>query len=118
MAIAGSEQASPHYVLTLAHGAGYVAPTVIHGALMHHLRSCLRIGAFVLLAASTIAPVSAAAQDFYRGNTIEIIISTEVCGGLDAKARAVARHLVNPINVNTTIVPETTPRAGQITNAQ
>jgi len=114
MAIAGSEQASPHYVLTLAHGTGYVAPTVIHGALMHHLRSCLRIGAFVLLAASTIAPVSAAAQDFYRGKTIELIISTGVGGGLDANARVVARHLANHIPGQPTIVPKNMPGAGHI----
>src|SRR5262249_60648088 len=106
MAIAGSEQASPHYVLTLAHGAGYVAPTVIHGALMHHLRSCLRIGAFVLLAASTIAPVSAAAQDFYRGKPIDLIISTGVGRGRDANAPVRARHLAKHIPRQPPLVPQ------------
>ena len=81
---------------------------------MHELRSCLRTGAFVLVVASTIAPGGAVAQDFYRGKTIELIISTGVGGGLDANARVVARHLANHIPGQPTIVPKNMPGAGHI----
>src|SRR5262249_86980 len=61
-----------------------------------------------------IAPGGAVAQDFYRGKTIELIISTGVGGGLDANARVVARHLVNHIPGQPTIVPKNMPGAGHI----
>ena len=81
---------------------------------MHDPRSFVRIGAIALFAASTVAPVGAAAQDFYRGKTIELIISTGVGGGLDANARVVARHLANHIPGQPTIVPKNMPGAGHI----
>jgi len=62
-----------------------------------------------------VAPLPAAAQaDFYRGKTIELIISTGVGGGLDANARVVARHLANHIPGGPTIVPKNMPGAGHI----
>jgi len=57
---------------------------------------------------------AAAQADFYRGKTIELIISTGVGGGLDANARLVARHLANHIPGNPTIVPKNMPGAGHI----
>jgi len=71
--------------------------------------------ALAALAAVVIAPSSAAAQaDFYKGRTVELIVSTGVGGGLDANARVVARHLVNHIPGQPTIVVKNMPGAGHI----
>ena len=62
-----------------------------------------------------LAPEPAAAQtDFYKGKTIDLVISTGVGGGLDANARVVARHLADHIPGNPTIVPRNMPGAGHI----
>src|SRR5215471_15235121 len=67
------------------------------------------------LLAVLMAPAGAAAQsDFYRGKTIDLVISTGVGGGLDANARVVARHLAQHIPGNPTIVPRNMPGAGHI----
>ena len=70
---------------------------------------------FGLVAAGTVAPLPAAAQaDFFRGKTIELIISTGSGGGLDTNGRIVARHLGNHILGNPTIVAKNMPGAGHI----
>jgi tripartite-type tricarboxylate transporter receptor subunit TctC len=62
-----------------------------------------------------IAATPALAQaDFYRGKTIELIVSTGVGGGLDANARLVARHLAAHIPGNPSIVAKNMPGAGHI----
>jgi tripartite-type tricarboxylate transporter receptor subunit TctC len=69
----------------------------------------------VPLAVLLLAPAPAAAQaDFYKGKTIDLVISTGVGGGLDANARVVARHLADHIPGNPTIVPRNMPGAGHI----
>jgi tripartite-type tricarboxylate transporter receptor subunit TctC len=69
----------------------------------------------MLLAALALTPRPAAAQaDFYKGKTIDLVISTGVGGGLDANARVVARHLADHIPGNPTIVPRNMPGAGHI----
>jgi tripartite-type tricarboxylate transporter receptor subunit TctC len=69
----------------------------------------------ILLVAAVLAPAPAAAQaDFYKGKTIDLVISTGVGGGLDANARVVARHLADHIPGNPTIVPRNMPGAGHI----
>jgi tripartite-type tricarboxylate transporter receptor subunit TctC len=69
----------------------------------------------VLPAALLLEPAPAAAQaDFYKGKTIDLVISTGVGGGLDANARVVARHLADHIPGNPTIVPRNMPGAGHI----
>ena len=65
--------------------------------------------------ALTLVPLPASAQtDFYRGKSIDLVISTGVGGGLDANARVVARHLANHIPGQPTIVPKNMPGAGHI----
>ena len=60
-------------------------------------------------------PSPAAAQaDFYKGKTVELIISTGAGGGLDANGRIVARHLGNHIPGNPTVVAKNMPGAGHI----
>jgi tripartite-type tricarboxylate transporter receptor subunit TctC len=67
------------------------------------------------LAAALMAPAQVLAQaDFYKGKTIDLVISTGVGGGLDANARVVARHLADHIPGNPTIVPRNMPGAGHI----
>src|SRR5919198_5613991 len=81
---------------------------------MRDTRSPSRLGALAVVAAAAIIPRPVAAQDFYRGKTVELIISTGVGGGLDANARLVARHLGNHIPGNPTVVPKNMPGAGHI----
>jgi len=75
--------------------------------------SGLKLTALALIAA--FVPQPAAAQtDFYKGKTIELIISTGAGGGLDTNGRIVARHLGNHIPGNPTIVAKNMPGAGHI----
>jgi tripartite-type tricarboxylate transporter receptor subunit TctC len=67
------------------------------------------------LAAGVTGPSPATAQaDFYRGKTVELIISTGAGGGLDTNGRIVARHLAKHIPGEPTIVPKNMPGAGHI----
>jgi tripartite-type tricarboxylate transporter receptor subunit TctC len=67
------------------------------------------------LVAAALAPAPAAAQaDFYKGKSIDLIISTGVGGGLDSNARVVAKHLAKHIPGEPTIVPKNMPGAGHI----
>ena len=95
-----------------------VAPTLLSFFLdslltpLSTLPSTLLLGLLVGLLS---APLPAAAQaDFYKGKTIDLVISTGVGGGLDANARLVARHLADHIPGNPTIVPRNMPGAGHI----
>lgn len=54
----------------------------------------------------------AAAQDYYAGRTIEMIVGGESGGGYDIYARTVARHLARHIPGNPTIVVRNMPGAG------
>jgi tripartite-type tricarboxylate transporter receptor subunit TctC len=57
---------------------------------------------------------TASQADFYKGKTVEVIISTGAGGGLDANGRIVARHLGNHIPGNPTVVARNMPGAGHI----
>jgi tripartite-type tricarboxylate transporter receptor subunit TctC len=73
------------------------------------------LAALVAVAAGALVPAPAAAQaDFYRGRSIDLVISTGVGGGLDSNARLVARHLGSHIPGNPAIVPKNMPGAGHI----
>jgi tripartite-type tricarboxylate transporter receptor subunit TctC len=65
--------------------------------------------------AVVLAGFSAAARadeaDFYKGKTIDLVISTGVGGGLDSNARIVARHLADHIPGQPTIVARNMPGA-------
>jgi tripartite-type tricarboxylate transporter receptor subunit TctC len=68
----------------------------------------------VLLGTTAMSGIAAAQADFYKGKTIELIISTGVGGGLDTNARTVARHLSKHIPGNPTIVAKNMPGAGHV----
>jgi tripartite-type tricarboxylate transporter receptor subunit TctC len=73
--------------------------------------------ALAVLAGSMPAAAQAPAAnqaDFYKGKTVEVIISTGAGGGLDANGRIVARHLGNHIPGNPTVVAKNMPGAGHI----
>jgi tripartite-type tricarboxylate transporter receptor subunit TctC len=82
---------------------------------MDGLRPALTLIAPALLALAVAVPQNATAQaDFYKGKTVEMIISTGAGGGLDTNGRIVARHLGNHIPGNPTIVAKNMPGAGHI----
>lgn len=74
------------------------------------------VGKIGVVLAGTIAlsGTAAAQSDFYKGKTIELIISTGVGGGLDTNARTVARHLSKYIPGNPTIIAKNMPGAGHV----
>src|SRR5262245_64856800 len=63
-----------------------------------------------VLAASIAAP--AAAQDFFAGRSIELLIGAPPGGGYDIYGRVVARHIGRHIPGNPNIVPKNMPGAG------
>jgi tripartite-type tricarboxylate transporter receptor subunit TctC len=82
---------------------------------MDGLRPALTLIAPALIAVAIAVPGTAAAQaDFYKGKTVEMIISTGAGGGLDTNGRIVARHLGNHIPGNPTVVAKNMPGAGHI----
>ncbi len=54
---------------------------------------------------------TAAAQDFYSGKTIRLIVATTPGGGFDAYSRMLARHMGKHIPGNPTFVVENMPGA-------
>src|SRR5438105_1643546 len=69
-------------------------------------------GAIVLSVVVALAAGPAAAADFYSGKAIDIIAGSDVGGGYDIYARAVARHLGRHIPGNPTIIVKNMPGAG------
>jgi tripartite-type tricarboxylate transporter receptor subunit TctC len=70
--------------------------------------------AFALLALNPEHGFGQSPAEFYKGKTIDLIISTGVGGGLDRNARIVARHLPNHIPGRPTIVAKNMPGAGHL----
>jgi tripartite-type tricarboxylate transporter receptor subunit TctC len=54
---------------------------------------------------------AAAAQDFYTGKTIRLIVATTPGGGFDAYSRMLVRHMGRSIPGNPTFVVENMPGA-------
>jgi tripartite-type tricarboxylate transporter receptor subunit TctC len=80
-----------------------------------HRPSLLSALAVTVLWLPVVASGPAFAQaDFYKGKSIELIISTGVGGGLDSNARLVARHLADHVPGHPAIVPKNMPGAGHI----
>jgi tripartite-type tricarboxylate transporter receptor subunit TctC len=105
--------------LTLCCPAGYVDTRIKYKKSprmrMHHRATDIFAMAILGSLAAALVPQRAAAQaDFYKGKSIDLIISTGVGGGLDSNARLVARHLAKHIPGEPTIVPKNMPGAGHI----
>jgi hypothetical protein len=75
--------------------------------------SVIRLSALPLLAA-TAAPAGADVADFYRGKQIRIVVGSDVGGGYDAYARAIAAHLSKFVPGNPTFVVQNMPGVGSL----
>jgi len=72
-------------------------------------------GAALLALGEVLAPPSACAEDFYRGKTLEIIVSSSVgADSYDALSRLVARHIGAHLPGNPNVVVRNMPGAGGI----
>jgi tripartite-type tricarboxylate transporter receptor subunit TctC len=58
---------------------------------------------------------TAAADDFYRGKTVTIVVGFTPGGGYDVNARAVSRYLGKYIPGNPTVIVQNMPGAGSLT---
>ena len=76
----------------------------------------MRVGIAALAAALLTAVAPASAQDdvaaFYKGKQVRLIVGSAVGGGYDLYSRALARHMVNHIPGNPTIIVQNQPAAG------
>ncbi len=77
------------------------------------VRICGPILAFTLIAWATAAEF-AAAQEFYKGKVIRIIVGYGAGGGYDAYSRAMARHMGKHIPGSPTVLVENMPGAGSL----
>src|SRR5580704_16468303 len=71
--------------------------------------SALALG---IAAAATMAP--AAAQDFYKGKTITIVVGFTAGGGFDLNARLLARHLGRHLAGNPDVIVQNMPGAASL----
>ena len=61
-----------------------------------------------------IAVVPAAAQEFFKGKTVVVLVGTAAGGGFDTYSRMMARHLCKHLPGNPSIVVQNMPGAGQL----
>jgi tripartite-type tricarboxylate transporter receptor subunit TctC len=66
----------------------------------------------IALVAVVVIPPPAAAQNFYAGKSIDLLIGAPPGGGYDIYGRVVARHIGRHIPGNPSIVPKNMPGAG------
>jgi hypothetical protein len=64
------------------------------------------------------APLPAAAQSFYEGKTLTVVVGTEAGGGYDIYARVVARHIAKHIPGRPTVIVQNMPGAGSAKAAE
>lgn len=68
----------------------------------------------LVLAVAMPAARAQPAQDFYRGKSIDLVVSSSPGGGYDALARAVARYLGRHIPGDPSVIVRNMPGAGGI----
>jgi tripartite-type tricarboxylate transporter receptor subunit TctC len=73
-----------------------------------------RTAAGVLAAAAVSTAVPAAAQDFYKGKTITIVVGFSPGGGFDLNARLLARHIGRHIAGNPDVIVQNMPGAATL----
>jgi tripartite-type tricarboxylate transporter receptor subunit TctC len=73
------------------------------------------IGALVVAACAGMLAAPAAAQDFYKGKTLTILVGFSPGGGFDINARVLARHIGRHIPGNPTTVVQNMAGAGSVT---
>ena len=77
----------------------------------------IRLTAAIVALGMLSAGAPAAAQDFYGGKTVRIVVGFTAGGGFDAYSRAIARHMVRHIPGHPTIIVENMPGAGSLISA-
>ncbi len=77
---------------------------------------CAAVSVFALAAATVASP--AAAQDFYKGKTLTIVVGFTAGGGFDINARLLARYIGRHIPGNPTVVVQNMPGAGSLTSVR
>jgi tripartite-type tricarboxylate transporter receptor subunit TctC len=80
---------------------------------MRSLGITLALGAAALLASAGIARADAV-EDFYKGRSVDLVISTTTGGGYDTIARVLARYMPAHIPGTPKITPKNMPGAGGI----
>ena len=78
-----------------------------------HLAGFMRMTAAALVLASSV--VAAAAQEFYRGKNLTLVVGYSAGGGYDQYARALARHLGGKIAGSPTVLVQNMPGAASLT---
>lgn len=79
-----------------------------------HARPAIGLAAAIIALGLSTGASADPVADFYAGKTISLIISTGAGGGVDANARAVARHYGDHIPGKPTIVPKNMTGAGHL----
>src|SRR5215472_17125894 len=69
-----------------------------------------------LLTACFVFPQQAAAEDFYAGETVTILVGFSAGGGFDINARALARHIGRHIPGAPNVVVDNMPGASSVTS--
>jgi tripartite-type tricarboxylate transporter receptor subunit TctC len=64
--------------------------------------------------ALSLGAADGAAQDFYKGKSVRIVVATTPGGGFDAYSRTIARHIGKHIPGNPSFVVENMPGAGML----
>jgi tripartite-type tricarboxylate transporter receptor subunit TctC len=75
-------------------------------------RTAPALAGAIVLAAVAVAP--AAAQDFYRGKTLTIVVGFSAGGGFDLNARLLARHIGRHIPGNPDVIVQNMPGAASL----
>ncbi len=73
-----------------------------------------RCALVICIAGAVAVAVPAAAQDFYKGRTVNILAGFSPGGGYDINARVLARHMGRHIPGNPTMVVQNMPGAGSL----
>ena len=76
------------------------------------MRKLLQASLIAAAAGLVVTAIPAAAQDYYAGKTIDLVVGNYPGGGFDIYARAVARHLGRNIPGNPAVVVKNMPGAG------
>src|SRR3954451_9177672 len=75
---------------------------------------CTAAAVGLLLVAAATSARADAVEDFYRGKTVTMVISSSPGGGYDTLSRTIARFLGRHIPGNPSVIPRNQPGAGGI----
>lgn len=87
---------------------------------MPRVRSSCVVVLAVPLAAGTVAgaPADVAADDFYSGKTVRLVVGMPPGGGVDAYARLLQRHIVRHLPGSPAVITQNMPGAGSLRSVQ